>query len=998
MKLLLSRKPKNSPTEPGHGMETLVRRFLGAGEVSVLVLAQSRSALDAFRVQVESLSGGAVPRAASIHTMHSFCRRVLRENALEAAVDPRFSVLGEAQWRVMAGRLLDEIIEARWDDLVWLGFLPDDDPALVRECILSICRAPDDLSHARVADPLPFLESFERCCMELIAWHDAPAKTIEPIRANLPMTLLTAHRLLSTEPGEGYWKALRKFRTFRGRFRKKTGFADFDHALESARLAYDDFVAACLDRHSALCADFLCDLIAEFNDLCVAEKSRLSLLDYDDLLTRTADLLRDAQIAARYRDRFDLVLAHTDGFSDLELSIVEGVSRPGGLFQVGGNHAVARQGIRDFVDYLIGKVLNEEPDSEPEAPAPSFDFRTEPDVELVVVPRAFMRTPDSTVRRHRSEAAVIAERILEMEGADLRDILILLRSPFDLRTYERVLETHGIPACAIGARGFFDAPEVRDVVGMFRAACRPHEPDELLQEDLLAELISLADRITAAELLGLILDRTRFDLKLLPMRDGLRKYANIRRLRDMAGDGPPSEFLARMEEQMFLGSQEPESPIRTPDGRVVRIMTIHGASEVRAPIVFVADLSRRTGPEIGIAALDPDRGLAVRPPSLVGVNTPLSYREISEAIRERSVPEEVSLLRTALTRAEERLILVGSSDLTGGDKSTYSETPSWMGWIEKALRLSPGSRRGIRDLGPCRLNLQFAEPKMRPPEPDGESLSVRFAQELRAGLPILLDNASTEQSADEAIRRCLADDAPATRLVARLSVSQALDYIGCPARYRRRHVIGFPDQPADPPDDPQDAEFTAADLGHAVHDLLSRLDFAREVEPQVAALLLSIGDDALRAEAELPIRRFIASRWCAELRNADQVLKEVPFEFLIAGKVMAGRIDTLYHTPGGWTVLDYKTGQAEDRERYELQVGIYAHALHRLTGEMPTRAALLMLSIGDEWVADTSDGSVARSAAERVGDVAAAIDAGDFRAIMGDHCKWCAFSHLCRKE
>ncbi len=996
MDTILTRNWKRTPsTESVHGTEALARRYLEAGSHNALVLARSRTVLDAFRAHI----GTPVLGSVSIHTVHSFCRRVLRENALDAVVDPRFSILGEAQWRIMAGRLLDELIESRHEDLAWLGFLQEDDPTLVRECVLSICRKPD-LTPARAADPFPFLESFERCCMELTTWEDVPEKIIQPIRANLPVTLLTAHRLVSLEPSDEYGKALRKFRKFRGRFNKKTGFADLDHTLESARNAYDDFVAACNDRHSALCADFLQDLIAEFNDLCSDEKSRLGLLDYDDLLGRACHLLSDTEIARRYQDRFDLVLAHTDGFGDLERQIIEAISRPDGLFCLESTQLPGNGGISSFIDYLLGNILAEEPGMEPQPVAP---IQTEPspvpDVELIVVPRAFIHTADSTARRHRSEAAVIAERILEMtaRSVDHRDILVLLRSPFDLRTYERVLENHGIPTYAIGARGFFEAPQIRDMVSMLRAICRPNDKqDHLLSDDLIQELRSI--ETTAAEVLDLILERTYFDLKLLPMRGGLRKYANVRRFRDMAGDESPSDFLARIEEQMPFGSHEPESPVRSPDGNVVRIMTIHDASEIQAPIVFIADLSRRIGPEIGITAFDPDRGLAVRPPSLVGVNTPLNYREISEVVRDRALPQEASLLRTALTHAQERLFLVGSSDLTGGDKPTYRETTSWMGWIKKALELSPGSRRGIKDLGTCQVSIQFTEPKTSVPEPVADSLSARFTQELREGLPIPMDNPSAAQIADEAIHRCLAEGAPTPRHVTRLSVSQALDYIECPARYRWRHIIGMPDQTADPPDDPEDVAFSAADLGHVVHDILSRLDFSRDLEPQVSELLSGVTDSALRAEAEPVIRHFTGSRWCAELRAADQVLKEVPFEFMIGGKVMAGRIDVLYHTPAGWTVLDYKTGQAEDRDRYELQVGIYAHALHRLTGEMPARAALLMLSIDEEWAEDTSDGSAAGSASERIGDVIASIDAGKFAPSPGHHCKWCAFSSLCTEE
>jgi RecB family exonuclease len=216
--------------------------------------------------------------------------------------------------------------------------------------------------------------------------------------------------------------------------------------------------------------------------------------------------------------------------------------------------------------------------------------------------------------------------------------------------------------------------------------------------------------------------------------------------------------------------------------------------------------------------------------------------------------------------------------------------------------------------------------------------------------------------------------------------------------FRFRHVLGVPAVTSDPPDDPEDLGVRASDLGHAVHDILSWLDFAGGEEQELAACLTRIADPQVRAEAEPLIRRFLSSKWCAGLRRSESVLREVPFELVVCGKVLAGRIDVMYLGSDGWTVLDYKTGRAEDRDRYELQVGIYAHAIHRLTGEMPAKSALVLLSIDDEWVQDTSDGSLARAALSRIGEVVSAVDAGHFAPAPGGHCSWCSLSYLCPKE
>jgi ATP-dependent exoDNAse (exonuclease V) beta subunit len=208
----------------------------------------------------------------------------------------------------------------------------------------------------------------------------------------------------------------------------------------------------------------------------------------------------------------------------------------------------------------------------------------------------------------------------------------------------------------------------------------------------------------------------------------------------------------------------------------------------------------------------------------------------------------------------------------------------------------------------------------------------------------------------------------------------------------------MPEEAADPREDADEIEFTAADLGHAVHDILARLDFSADLRPQIASLLTEIVGEPLRAEAAPLIERFAQSPWAGELRRADRILKEVPFEIVVGGRIIPGRIDALFRDSGGWTVLDYKIGRAEDRERYELQVGIYAHAVSKLLGEMPARVGLIFLSIGEEWVQSTSDGDTSSRAAEALMRVIGGIDEARFDPVPGAHCDFCAGSPQCGKE
>ena len=648
------------------------------------------------------------------------------------------------------------------------------------------------------------------------------------------------------------------------------------------------------------------------------------------------------------------------------------------------------------------------------------------------------------------------------EPLELRDIALLLRSTTHLPVYERALREHGVAARALGGRGFYRRQEVRDVVSLLRMIddplddiaaaavlrspfagvsecalfwlCRDwsaeapdlevpplNENPGKLREGLsrleaipylsdpdrsaLLAFRGLLDEMAevqggAAEMIGLALERSPFGACLLAMPDGLRKYANVLRLREIArefeagGSFGVQYFLAYVQRCEDLAERDAEIP---PDEAedAVRIMTIHRAKGLQSPVVFVADMSRVLLPRSDLCAFDPESGLAVqvRNPQTGELESPLCHKETALRAHDRDIAEEKRLLYVAMTRAEERLVLVGSSDLAPVQQSARQQAASWSGWLEGALELGPQSRDGECRRGRRRVDFKRSVP--RPSERPGPerttkpTLASRFARELAHGLPIEESTVSpsARSAAEGVIRRCLdfAEPAPA---VSRLSVSRVLDYLECPARYRLVHVLGMPERGSM-------REGSAARIGQLVHDLLRDLDFAGDLSSRIEDAGAKIADQSLREQVLWPLARFAESRRLRDLLGADRILREVPFELVVGGTVLAGRIDLMYHLPGGWTILDYKTGQAEDRERYELQVGMYAHAAFRLLGEMPAECALLLLSIGDEWTADTSDGSLARLAAEKVGEVAVRARARDFAPRPGRACEWCSFGPTC---
>ena len=103
-------------------------------------------------------------------------------------------------------------------------------------------------------------------------------------------------------------------------------------------------------------------------------------------------------------------------------------------------------------------------------------------------------------------------------------------------------------------------------------------------------------------------------------------------------------------------------------GDKIRVMTVHGAKGLEAPIVILPDTAERKDPKIRDVV--DHHGLAVwKPNSKFIPNTLLSTLD---ALKLRQLAERDRLLYVALTRAESWLIIMGSGDIKEGRNCWYN--------------------------------------------------------------------------------------------------------------------------------------------------------------------------------------------------------------------------------------------------------------------------------------------------------------------------------------
>mgnify|MGYP001255377925 CR=1 FL=1 len=345
-------------------------------------------------------------------------------------------------------------------------------------------------------------------------------------------------------------------------------------------------------------------------------------------------------------------------------------------------------------------------------------------------------------------------------------------------------------------------------------------------------------------------------------------------------------------------------------GSGVRVMTVHGAKGLEAPIVIMADAAskpdaKQIGSPIYIVSDNPG-------PLLIHASSQRQHVPATLDIKERTdanlFQEYWRKLYVAMTRAEDELYVTGALTQKGKVEG------SWYEAIESALRpecevvtgeggetalVFPARRPEpapvIRAAASPTAPIAWEPPKPLPPFAPAPIVSPSRAREAVGGEPALATLIERVRDAETARKSGLA-------LHALLQHLGKVDRALWPQVIPRALEILLPDLP-------QEWER----LAHKAQSILQRPDFAPLFGPNSRAELPFLVDAARQGE---PIR-------------------------------LSGRIDRLVVDEDGVLVIDYKSdATAPDRAadvpgRYVTQLGLYALVAGQLFPGRPVRAAIL---------------------------------------------------------
>ncbi|MDR0519401.1 MAG: helicase-exonuclease AddAB subunit AddA [Clostridiales Family XIII bacterium] len=438
----------------------------------------------------------------------------------------------------------------------------------------------------------------------------------------------------------------------------------------------------------------------------------------------------------------------------------------------------------------------------------------------------------------------------------------------------------------------------------------------------------------------------------------------------------------------------PQAKLVTEGDDVVRVMTIHKSKGLEYPLVIVAGLGRKF-PASGRGerlSLHRECGLALtlETPEKHTWRKTLGAIAIASRTAEEERAEYMRVLYVAMTRAQDRLVLIGSKknieDLRHCEPPQASPQSIIMAangagsFLDMLLKVAPSAGIDLSAVAPSDL-LRVSQKS----EEERAAASAKFAK--LAELPTNADGGGAHYAEVNARLSFAYPHEKATRLKSKYSVSELnkkaaqTGSVENPARYymeeseaaAREDEGRAANEPAPLGGPNAGANENAAMRGTALHKALEKLDFAaaREHADNAAWFESYLGwlVDAgfLAAEQRGLVRsadlmRFAASDICARAAGSRpvRVRRETPFNYRMEmdGEriIVQGIIDLFFEEDGELVLVDFKSGgaarSAEARakqaaETYGEQLRLYREALEAITGKKVKETLLYLTSTGE---------------------------------------------------
>ncbi len=514
--------------------------------------------------------------------------------------------------------------------------------------------------------------------------------------------------------------------------------------------------------------------------------------------------------------------------------------------------------------------------------------------------------------------------------------------------------------------------------------------------ETLSRLRKIAASVTTDSLLNIIYNETSYPEIVSSMEDGEFKRNNLKLLVHYAksyessgyrGVGGFVRFIDRLRENSCdLAAAERKSEL---SANAVSIMTIHKSKGLEFPFCIVANLNRKFNTDTkNEVLLHNELGLGVRRKDdlLLCRYTTMPREAVALEIRRNEISEELRVLYVALTRAKERLVLVGSNKginkylegIVGKlayDKRilpyTVSSAACMCDWIVDCLMVHKSGFE-LRNIGGYIGDVYSG---------DTVDWDVHVVDNLTAYHEGLFTEAE-EDNSQNITDNVIEDIAEGTRRdylkILKERLSRVYEYsemtripvkVAASALAERESNIKYSVNAV--PDFMRKGKLSGAERGTAMHTFVQYCDFEKakanidsEIERLVTrGFLTAVQGESIDREK---MYSFLISNLMNRMTASNMLEREFRFtveipagladstlEFPYSEEpiILQGAVDCLFEENGRIIIVDYKTDFGKSKEQladmYAPQLRLYKLAIEQATGKLVSQCVIYSFGLGE---------------------------------------------------
>lgn len=482
------------------------------------------------------------------------------------------------------------------------------------------------------------------------------------------------------------------------------------------------------------------------------------------------------------------------------------------------------------------------------------------------------------------------------------------------------------------------------------------------------------------------------------MPDGIRRQANLRVLMDRAGQFQKTsikglfnfiKFVDRLKESS--GDMGTAKTIGENED-VVRIMSIHKSKGLEFPVVIIAGMGKQFNlRDINDQViLHKDLGIGPRfvdPERRIYTDT-LAKIAMKNKIKLESLSEEMRILYVALTRAREKLILIGSvKELMGSSLkwklgvSPYllSKGRNYLDWLLPVLLkhqdgenlrewtgVNWSKNRIIEDSSKWKFR-KWNKSEIQTEELKKKLKKDQFIDQLEQ---LQLNPTPFQEFVEQRLSWKYGND-EATRIPSKLSVTEIKKLSGQKLNGMEFNISSMVKVPnfmeGKKP-------FSAMEKGIIIHFIMQHLDLAYvstldEIKQQINEMInreLLTEEEAATVDLD-KILRFFENPIGKRILTAKKISREVPFNLMKRSDeiipetvhhsenlLIQGVIDLYFEEEDGLVLIDYKTdyvyenNKEEIAKKYQTQMDLYREAIEKITGKKVKESYLYLFHLDQE--------------------------------------------------